>query len=305
MTGCEDTRTAPFATDRKTTSLRPFWLLAPTLLTITLLFGGGLGLGFLQALGYLPGQGLNHIDFHHFFNIFHDPDFFRSLVISLYISITSTLIGTAISITLALILTNQAAQHRFFHFILQIPLTVPHLVVAIAVILLLSPSGLFAKLFSSLGLIGSPADFPLLINDKLAVGIILVYIWKEVPFITFMLLAVLKNNGPELNEVGATLNGSRTQRFFHITLPIIAPSLGASSLIVFAFTLGAFEVPYLLGRTYPVPLPVQAYKNFSDIDLLTRPEGIGMGMVLAAIIILIIIFCYCIVNISPKSCGQR
>ena len=91
-----------------------------------------------------------------------------------------------------------------------------------------------------------------MVNDGWGIGILTVYIWKEIPFITFMLLAVLKNMGTELLEAGATLNASRLQRFTHIILPIIAPSLGAACLIVFAFTFGAFEVPFLLGRTYPL-----------------------------------------------------
>jgi putative spermidine/putrescine transport system permease protein len=118
----------------------------------------------------------------------------------------------------------------------------------------------------------------------------MLYTWKEVPFITFMLLAVLTNTGTELNEAGATLNGSKIQRFRYITLPILWPSLGGASLIVFAFTFGAFEVPYLLGKTYPVSLPVWSYKQYSDIDLLARPEGIAIGLIIAALVAFLIMF---------------
>jgi putative spermidine/putrescine transport system permease protein len=262
------------------------YLLGPAFALVLLLFGGGLTLGLFQALGYSAAEGVQSITFDHFRTIFIDPDFGGSITLTLYISLTSTLLAASISIVLALAMISWAAESRLVNFILEIPLTVPHLVVAISILLLLSPAGLFSRLLSFLGLLSSSSSFPLLINDDYGIGIIMVYVWKEVPFITFMLLSVLANLGPELNEAGATLRASRFQRFRYITLPILGPSLGAACLIVFAFTFGAFEVPYLLGKTYPISLPVWAYKNYSNIDLLARPEGIAIGLIIAAIITL-------------------
>jgi len=287
-------------TGRKTSSGRLLTLLGPALCIILLLFGGGLVLGLLQALGYSPSQGFTVINLQHFINVLQDPDFGTSLILTLYISITSTLVAAAISVVLALALMRWAADSRAVNFILQVPLTVPHLVVAISVILLLAPTGLFSRLFSNLSIISSPSAFPLLVNDGWGIGILTVYIWKEVPFITFMLLSVLKNMGTELIEVGSTLNASKFQRFTSIILPIIAPSLGAACLIVFAFTFGAFEVPYLLGRTYPLALPVWAYKNYSDIDLLSRPEGIAIGLIIATIVIFSIILSQILLHLGRK-----
>ena len=105
-----------------------------------------------------------------------------------------------------------------------------------------------------------------------------------------MILAVLRRSGVELLEVGRTLKAGRWQRFRYITLPTISPSLGAASLIVFAYTFGAFEVPFLLGQTFPMMLPVWAYKNYSDVDLLARPEGIATGLIIAAVVVVAVVF---------------
>lgn len=263
-------------------------LLGPALAFIVVLFVGGLILGLLQALGYVPGAGPASLSLDHVHRVLLDPDFSGSFALTLYISLTSTIIACFFSILLALALTSLAERSSTVYFLLQLPLTVPHLVVAISMLLLLSPSGLISRLCLAAGIIEGASFFPLLVNDRFGLGIIAVYVWKEIPFITFMLLAVLKNMGKELLEAGATLKASKRQRFFHITLPIIAPALGASGLIVFAFTFGAFEVPYLLGRTYPLLLPVWSYRNYSDIDLLARPEGIAIGLIIAVIIILLV-----------------
>jgi putative spermidine/putrescine transport system permease protein len=268
-----------------TPKLHLFLLLCPAFTLIVFLFGGGLIIGILQALGYQPLTGLSNLTTQHFTAILTDPDFRTSIGLTFYIALSSTLIAAIISICLALSIHRWATNNSTIHFILQIPLAAPHLVIGIAMIFLIAPSGLVARIFSQLFGFEMQSGFPILVNDRWSVGIILVYIWKEIPFITLMLLSVLKNMGDELLEVGATLKATPFQRFRFITLPIIRPSLNASCCIVFAFTFGAFEIPYLLGQTYPLTLPVWAYKNYSDIDLLARPEGIGIGLIIATIVI--------------------
>jgi putative spermidine/putrescine transport system permease protein len=264
-------------------------MLLPALAVVVVLFGGGLLLGILQGLGHLPGAGLRALTALHFGRILSDPDFFLSFGLTLYVALVSTLLAAAISIAAALVLDALANRYRPVHFVFQIPLTVPHLVIAVAVMFMLSPAGLLARAAVAAGLIQTPSEFPLLVNDRWSIGIILTYVWKEIPFITLMLLAVLRNAGRDLLDVGRTLKADAWQRFRHITLPTIFPALGAAMLIVFAYTFGAFEVPYLLGRTYPMTLPVWAYKQYSDVDLLARPEGIATGMVIAAVVALAVV----------------
>ena len=264
-------------------------LVGPALAVVVLLFGGGLVLGVFQSLGHLPAAGMDVLTLKHFSNVIFDPDFFFSLGLTLYVALTSTLVAAVLSIGLALGLASLARHHRWLHFIFQIPLTVPHLVIAVAIVFMMSPTGLFSRAALNLGLIDASSNFPLLINDRWSIGIISAYVWKEIPFITLMILSVLHNSGIELLDVGRTLKAGRWQRFRYITLPTIFPSLGAAALIVFAYTFGAFEVPFLLGRTYPMMLPVWAYKNYSDVDLFARPEGIATGIIIAGVVVVSIV----------------
>jgi putative spermidine/putrescine transport system permease protein len=265
-------------------------MISPALVVVVVLFGGGLVLGLIQSLGHLPAAGLKSLTFKHFVNVMGDPDFARSLMLTLYVALSSTAVAAAISMVMAIFLLSLSEKSRLIHFIFQIPLTVPHLVIAVAMVFMLTPTGLLSRVIVKLGLIDSSAAFPLLINDRWGIGIILTYVWKEIPFITLMILSVLRRSGVELLEVGRTLKADRWQRFRYITLPVISPSLGAACLIVFAYTFGSFEVPFLLGQTYPMMLPVWAYKNYSDVDLLARPEGIATGLIIAGIIVVAIVF---------------
>jgi putative spermidine/putrescine transport system permease protein len=257
-------------------------------------------LGLIQSLTNFPAAAPDRLTFEHFVNVLSDPDFLHSLMLTLYISTTSTAIAAVLSILLALVLLSLSVKYRFVHFVFQIPLTVPHLVIAVAVVFMLSPTGFFSRLALKFGLIDSSASFPLLINDHRGVGIILAYVWKEIPFITLMIFSVLRNTGVELLEVGRTLKAGPWQRFRYITLPTISPSLGAACLIVFAYTFGAFEIPFLLGQTYPMMLPVWAYKNYSDVDLLARPEGIATGIIIAGVIIVAIVLSQALIQAARR-----
>ena len=257
-------------------------------------------LGLIQSLSHSTAADMGSLTFEHFVNVLYDPDFLHSLMLTLYISATSTAVAAVLSIVMALILVTLSGKYRFVHFIFQIPLTVPHLVIAVAVVFMLSPTGFFSRLFIKFGLIDSSGAFPLLINDRWGIGIMLTYVWKEIPFITLMILSVLHRKGVELLEVGRTLKAGPWQRFRYITLPTISPSLGAACLIVFAYTFGAFEVPFLLGQTYPMMLPVWAYKNYSDVDLLARPEGIATGIIIAGVVIVAIVVSQTLVQAARR-----
>ena len=274
-------------------------LLLPALAVVVLLFGGGLVLGILQALGF-SADGAGVWTLGHFEKVLTDPDIIRGLVMTFYISLTSTLAAAAASIVMALALMAMTGRRRTVQFIFQLPLTVPHLVIAVAMLFLLSPTGLLSRAAAALGLLDAPAGFPLVINDTWSVGIIAAYVWKEIPFITLMILSALKHGGRELLDVGKTLKATPWQRFRYIVLPTIFPSLTAACLIVFAYTFGAFEVPYLLGRTYPMTLPVMAFRLFSDVDLIARPEGIATGILIAVVVVISVVLSHMVTSSARR-----
>ena len=59
-------------------------------------------------------------------------------------------------------------------------------------------------------------------------------------------------------------------------------------------------MPYLLGQTYPMTLPVWAYRNYSDIDLLARPEGIATGIIISMVIIFAIVLAQIITRTARR-----
>ena len=256
-------------------------LLAPALLVVGVLFAGGLSAAVIQSLGYLPAIGMTEPNLDAYREVLGSRNFLDSLLLTVYVAGASTAISTILAVLAALALRNSAG--RLSAAVFQLPITIPHLVAAIGIALVVSQSGLGARLAAALGLIGEPAQFPALLYDQYSVGVILTYVWKEVPFIALVVLAALRGVAGELEEVARTLGANRWQRFWYVVFPTITPGVVAASLIVFAFTFGAFEVPYLLGQTYPTILPVTAYNEYRSIDLSSRPAAMAINVLIALI----------------------
>jgi len=256
-------------------------LLAPALLVVGVLFAGGLSAAVVQSLGYLPAIGRTEVTLGAYREVLGSRDFLDSLLLTVYVAGASTGISTVLAVISALALRNSAG--RLSAAIFQLPITIPHLVAAVGIALVVSQTGLGARVAAALGMIGEPSEFPALLYDRYSIGIILTYVWKEVPFITLVVLAALRGVAGELEEVARTLGANRWQRFWYVVFPVIAPGVVAASLIVFAFTFGAFEVPYLLGRTYPTILPVMSYNEYRSIDLSSRPAAMAINVLIALI----------------------
>jgi len=264
-------------------------LLAPAILVILLLFMGGLITGFLRSLGYFPLIGLNDFNFDAYLNIFSDNGFIRSFILTFHIAFTSTFIASILAVASAMLLRPAFRGKRFVQFIFSLNLTIPHLVGAVGVLYLFSGSGLVSRLATGAGLIDSPAGFPAMVNDPWAIGIIIQYVWKEIPFIGVIVLAILLSVGEDYESVARSLGANRWQAFRNVTLPLIMPGVVSASVIVFAFTFGAFEIPWLLGSTFPKALPVLAFESYTDVDLAARPQAMAMAMVIAVMSSLMIL----------------
>lgn len=258
-------------------------LLAPALLILGGLFLSALGLGLIRSFRYMPAIGLTKPDLAAYAAVLTSPDFLRSLVLSLHIAVTSTVISALLALASAMLLRQTFPGRAIIGFLFQLNLTIPHIVGAVGLLYLFSQSGAFARLAFAGGLIGAPSDFPALTQDPYAVGIILQYVWKEVPFIGLILLANLQTIGEDHEASARSLGATPWQTFAHVLLPILLPGLLAASALVFAFAFGAYEIPLLLGAHAPAALPVLAWRSYTDVDLAARPEAYAMAMIIALI----------------------
>jgi len=272
---------------RKTQAVawRAYLLMLPAVAIIGLLFGGGMVVAFLQSIGAIGIFGAGQVSLIAYQTALTNPEFLRSLSLSLYIAGVATSLATVLGIGLAMLLRTAG---RWASFACQVTLPIPHLVGVVGVLMLLSPSGFISRLGYALGWIQSDQDFPLLVNDAANIGVLLHFLWKEVPFITLILLAVLRGINPAYEIQARVMGASPWQCFWNVTLPMMKSGILSSSLIVFGYIFASFEVPFLLGSTRPRTLPVLVYRAFTDSDLSHRPEAIALGIILSVFSMILI-----------------
>lgn len=266
-------------------------MLAPALAVIGVLFFGGLITGLMRSFNYMPVIGLTEPNLDAYAGVLTSKAFYQSFALSFHIAFTSTVLAAVIGVAAALLLRRSFAGRGIVSFLFQLNLTVPHIVGAIGILYLLSQSGSFARLAWHSGLILRPAEFPAVIFDPYAIGIILQYVWKEVPFIGLIVLANMQALGQDHEAVARSLGATRWQAVRHVLLPMIFPSLLAASMMVFAFTFGAYEIPALLGASSPQALPVMAYKAYTNVDLAARPDAMAISVIIALLsTVMIVVF---------------
>lgn len=260
-------------------------MLAPTMAVIIVLFIGGLLYGFLQSLGWNARLGNFDLSLDAYVSIMtsdrYAQQFWSGLALTIWVSFASTFFSAVFAIIGALLIRQTSFGKRISTFLFQLNLPIPHVVAAIGILFLFSQSGLLSRIGAETGLIGTPSDFPILVRDRYGAGIILAYVWKEIPFVGVIVLAILQSLGEDYEDIAATLGANRWQRFRYVVLPLIMPGLLSASIIVFTFTFGSYEVPAILGVRSVRMLPVMSLDFFRNPDLNARAEGMALSMIIA------------------------
>lgn len=263
-------------------------MLMPAMIIILGIFVAGLTLGLLQSLGYFPAVGLREITLKYYKEVIMDEGFLSSLKFSLWIAFMSSLLSVVIGVLLAYSIVVSKYKKGLEEIVYKLPIIVPHAVAALLIYTLLSQSGILPRFLYSVGIIQEQFQFPALLFDRNGIGIIFAYVWKGTPFIAMVVYTVLSNINEKLQDVAMNLGANKRQVFLHVLLPLIMPSVLSSFIIIFAFSFGAFEVPYLLGPTNPRALPVKAFIEYTHPDWTNRPYTMTINMILTALSLLFI-----------------
>jgi putative spermidine/putrescine transport system permease protein len=215
---------------------------APALLVVLVLFGGALAGAVRTSVAPLPGQAANADAWR---RVLHDPRFLHAAVFTLALAAVATILSALLALPLARLLRTR----RPLQAVVMLPVLAPHLLVAVLAALWLGPGGLADRLVDGL---------PVLVRDPLGLGVLLVYLVKEVPFLALLLLVVLDDDVVRREEVAATLGLSPRQRMRTVIWPAVRAPLVLGATIVAAFVLGSLQVPSVVGPTSPVTVPQYA-----------------------------------------------
>lgn len=265
----------------------PYLLISP-LIVLGIIFALGICNVLIQSVGYIPAFGMRDITLDYYRAVLLDPYLFASVKTSLYTALVSSVISVVIGVIIcsALVSVGGFSSRRFLSKmkgLIRIPILVPHTIVAFFVIIIFSQSGVFSRLMYMVGIVDSPENFPMILFGPNNVGVIMGYIWKEAPFVAYFVFSFMSGIDARLGEAAKNLGASPLQSFFHVVLPLCIPVINKVFIMIFAFSFGAYELPFLLGSTFPRALPVQAYIEYIHPDLRHRAYAMAMNGIILII----------------------
>ena len=131
-----------------------------------------------------------------------------------------------------------------------------------SIILLLGNNGALNRGLLAAGVIDSPIR---LIYNEL--GVVIGLVNAALPFAVFPIYSVLERIPASFREAAHTLGAERGRIFWQIVFPLSLTGVGASVVIVFLYSLGAFATPLMLGGGFVDLISVFSYEqaiNFSN-----------------------------------------
>lgn len=149
---------------------------------------------------------------------------------------------------------------RMWDLLFLIPFLTPPYIAALSWMLVLQTNGYLAQLLGF--------DLNALLFSK--TGIVLVMTLNIFPVVYFAVSRSLLASGQRLALVARVHGASAWRAFYHVTLPMLSPSLAAGMLLAFTLAIEEYGVPAALGtRSGVVMLTVGIEKKLADwpIDL--------------------------------------
>lgn len=220
-----------------------------------------------------------------------DPQLPRALLLSL----ATALVSTALALALTLWLVTQLHGTRVWRALARALgplLALPHAAFAIGLALLVMPAGVIARLLAAPLGWTSPPDWPT-VNDPWGLGLVLVLVAKETPFLLWNAVALLAR--PELDQAlrgwlasGRTLGYGDAALWWRVLWPLLLPRLAWPLLAVLAYGLTVVDLALIVGPASPPTLAMLAWQALQDGDPARNAEGAAQAVALAAVLALLV-----------------
>jgi putative spermidine/putrescine transport system permease protein len=204
-----------------------------------------------------------------------DAFYVRIFVKTILLAAASAVLAVSIGLPVALFMarTTSAALRHVVLLSVMLPMVINLIVQSYGWIVVLGPRGVLNTLLSQWTSTAQPTS--LLFNGA---GVLLGLIQTSLPLAVLPMASAFANIPGELEEAANVLGASRLVVYRNIILPLAWPGIVTGALLVFAFNVGAFAVPLLLGglKVTTVGLVIRDEMG----TLLNWPLGSALSVVL-------------------------
>jgi molybdate transport system permease protein len=202
---------------------------------------------------------------------------------ALRLSVVCATAATAISVVLGIPLAWALARVRTrgvgaLRALVTLPLVLPPVVGGVALLLALGRRGVVGHYLDSW--FGVTLPFT-------TAGVIVAETFVAMPFLVITVEGAFRSADRGLEEAARTLGASRLTVFRRVTLPLVAPSLGAGAVLCWARALGEFGATITFAGNFPGVTQTMPLKVYLALE--SDPEAaIALSLVLLAVSVLVL-----------------
>ncbi|GAA1257648.1 ABC transporter permease [Kitasatospora nipponensis] len=203
----------------------------------------------------------------------------EALRLSLVCATSATGVSLVLGVPLAWLLARtEFPGRRLIRALVTLPLVLPPVVGGVALLLVLGRNGIVGRWLDSAFGITLPFT---------TTGVVVAEAFVAMPFLVISVEGALRAADPRYEEAAATLGASRLTAFLRVTLPLIAPGVGAGAVLAWARALGEFGATITFAGNFPgktQTMPLAVY-----LAMETDPEAaIALSLVLLAVSIAVL-----------------
>lgn len=244
----------------RTDTLLPYWLLLPSLAFMLVFFLvpliNAIGLSFRTNEGAFTTQ--------YFFRMLRDLRFTSALKYTFLLAIAIVPLQVITALLIALLVNTRFRGSRFFLYICTLPLGIADLAAGLIWLAIFTQHGYLNSVLCNLGIIQRPIYFISWENTRWVFSaIILAEHWRATAIVLVILVAGLQMVSKDYLEAAEVLGAKPWQRFWHVTLPLLKPSIQSALIIRTIFALQMFAVAVALGGDLVPVLASESYFWYS------------------------------------------
>jgi multiple sugar transport system permease protein len=269
-----------------------FCLMLPTIVLLGLFiaypFIKGIELSVTDTTVGVPGK---FVGFDNFAKIWSDDIFHVAVWNTCLYTFVTTILKLALGLWLALLLNRNFRGKAFMRAFILLPFIIPTVLSTFAWKWMFDPTfSVLNYVLFHIGVIHTRINW--LGEPVLAMtSVIIVNVWRGVPFYAISLLAGLQTISPELHEAAA-IDGARAwARFRHVTWPLLLPVTLVIVLFSVIQTFADFQLVYVLTGGGPANatqlFATYAYQLGIGTGLLS--QGAAISLAIFPILLLVVI----------------
>ncbi|ACY15647.1 carbohydrate ABC transporter permease [Haliangium ochraceum] len=218
------------------------------------------------------------------YGLLADADWWRAVVNTLELAVTSVLLETILGLIVALVLNASFRGRALVRAAVLIPWAIPTVVSAKMWGWMLNDQfGFVNHYLMEFGILSDPIAWTA--NSDWALrSVVMVDVWKTTPFMALLILAALQMLPSSCYEAAKVDGIHPVKVFFRVTLPLIRPALMVAIIFRFLDALRIFDLIYVLTSNSKDTMSMSIYARQQLVDF----QQVGYGSAASTLLFFII-----------------